>query len=64
MQPQRSSQRLSKAKEANSSEKQQERKKKTRMNSAKQPLRKGARMNLRGMLVIRINVSLLYKFFR
>ncbi|PWA33769.1 hypothetical protein CTI12_AA624690 [Artemisia annua] len=47
MQPQRSSKRLSKAKEANPTEKQQEEKKETRMNAAKEPLRNGASLNLK-----------------
>ncbi|PWA54513.1 SWEET sugar transporter [Artemisia annua] len=47
--PQRSSQRLSKAKQSNASGKQQEKKKKTRVNSpAKQPLKKGTRQDLNG----------------
>ncbi|PWA47457.1 berberine/berberine-like, FAD-binding, type 2 [Artemisia annua] len=51
MQPQRSSKRLSKAKEPNPTEKQQEEKKETRMNAAKEPLRNDARLNLKALCI-------------
>ncbi|PWA96987.1 hypothetical protein CTI12_AA033870 [Artemisia annua] len=53
MQPQRSSQRLSKAKEGNTSEKQHEEKEKSRMNSEKQTVKKVGRQNSRGKQQLR-----------